>query len=176
MTGVHIIALVSALVTITVIVELTRRRYINERFAVVWLLVAVVIGFFAIFPGIFNSLAHAVGVKDPPSLLSVLGVLFLLIVCVRLSWEVGRLQERTEVLAEEIALDHIAHGLCLLETPAYPPDGWLPSRSAMTGTSRRRCQSPCAPATPPRPRGCASPAGRAPPPASSSQADRTRSR
>ncbi len=104
MTGVHIIALVSALVTITVIVELIRRRYIHERFAVIWLLVALVIAFFAIFPTIFNSLAHSLGVKDPPSLLSVLGVLFLLLVCVRLSWEVGRLQERTEVLAEEVAL------------------------------------------------------------------------
>ena len=104
MTGVHLIALISALITITIIVELVRRRYIHERFAVIWLLVTIPIAFFAIFPDAFNRLAHAMGVKDPPSLLSVLGVLFLLLVCVRLSWEVGRLQERTEVLAEEVAL------------------------------------------------------------------------
>jgi hypothetical protein len=104
MTGVHLIALISALITITIIVELVRRRYIHERFAVIWLLVTIPIAFFAIFPDAFNRLAHDMGVKDPPSLLSVLGVLFLLLVCVRLSWEVGRLQERTEVLAEEVAL------------------------------------------------------------------------
>ena len=104
MNGVHLIALISALITITVIVELVRRRYIHERFAVIWLLITLPIAFFAIFPDAFNRLAHAMGVKDPPSLLSVLGVLFLLLVCVRLSWEVGRLQERTEVLAEEVAL------------------------------------------------------------------------
>jgi hypothetical protein len=86
------------------VVELVRRRYIHERFAILWLLVTIPITFFAIFPEVFNRLAHAMGVKEPPALLSILGVLFLLLVCVRLSWEVGRLQERTEVLAEEVAL------------------------------------------------------------------------
>ena len=104
MAGVDLIALISALITITIIIELVRRRYIHERFAIIWLLVTIPIAFFGIFPNAFNRLAHAMGVKDPPSLLSVLGVLFLLLICVRLSWEVGRLQERTEVLAEEVAL------------------------------------------------------------------------
>jgi hypothetical protein len=104
MTGVEIIALVAAIVTIVIIIELVRRRYIHERFAVIWLFITLPIAFFGIFPNLFNHLAHAMGVKEPPALLSVLGVLFLLLVCVRLSWEVGRLQERAEVLAEEVAL------------------------------------------------------------------------
>ena len=33
-----------------------------------------------------------------------LAALFLLTVCVRLSWEVGRLEDRTRLLAEEVAL------------------------------------------------------------------------
>ncbi|MGP0029928.1 MAG: DUF2304 family protein [Acidimicrobiales bacterium] len=104
MTGVHIIALVSALITLTVIIRLSRHRQLPEKYAIVWLGVAVVIAFFAIFPGLFNSLAHGLGVKDPPDLLSVLGVLFLLVVCVRLSWEMGRLEDRTRDLAVEVAL------------------------------------------------------------------------
>ncbi|MEI8262588.1 MAG: DUF2304 domain-containing protein [Actinomycetes bacterium] len=115
MAGVHIIALVCALITISVIVELTRRRYIHERFALIWLVVAVIIGFFAVFPEVFNSLAHWIGVKNPPDLLTVVAVLFLLLVCVRLSWEIGRLQQRTEVLAEEIAL--LRKSLEDVETP-----------------------------------------------------------
>ncbi len=104
MTGVHIIALVSALLTVAVIVRLTRRRQLPEKYAIVWLAVAVVIGFFAIFPGLFNSLAHDMGVKNPPDLLSVLADLFLLVVCVRLSFEIGRQEDRTRLLAEEVAL------------------------------------------------------------------------
>jgi hypothetical protein len=104
MTGVHIIALTSALVTLSVIVELSRRRHLHEKYAVIWLAVAVVIAVFAIFPGLFNSIAHALGVKSPPDLLSIMAELFLLVVCVRFSWEIGRLEDRSRVLAEEVAL------------------------------------------------------------------------
>ena len=69
-----------------------------------WLAVAVVIAVFAIFPGLFNSLAHRVGVKNPPDLLAVMADLFLLTVCVRFSWEIGRLEDRSRALAEEVAL------------------------------------------------------------------------
>jgi hypothetical protein len=103
-TGVHIIALVSAVLSLSVIIRLTRRRQLPEKYAIVWLGVAVFIGFFAVFPGLFNSLAHSMGVKEPPDLLSVLADLFLLVVCVRLSWEIGRLEDRTRILAEEMAL------------------------------------------------------------------------
>ena len=44
MTGVHIIALISALITLSLIVELSRRRHLHEKYAVMWLAVAVVIG------------------------------------------------------------------------------------------------------------------------------------
>lgn len=104
MTGVHIIALVSALVTLSVIVELSRRRHLHDKYAVLWMAVGVVIAVFAIAPGLFNSIAHSVGVKNPPDLLTVLAALFLLMVCVYLSWEVGRLEDKTRILAEEVAL------------------------------------------------------------------------
>jgi hypothetical protein len=104
MTGVHIIAIVSAFVTLSVIIELSRRRSLHDKYAVLWLAVCVVIAVFAIVPGLFNEIAHHVGVKNPPDLLLVLASLFLLMVCVYLSWEVGRLEDKTRVLAEEITL------------------------------------------------------------------------
>ena len=104
MTGVHIIALVSAAVTLTVIVELSRRSQLRAKYTVVWLLVGLVIALFAIAPGLFNSIAHSVGVKSPPNLLVVVAALFLLMVCVYLSWEAGRLEDKTRALAEEVAL------------------------------------------------------------------------
>jgi|HubBroStandDraft_3_1064219.scaffolds.fasta_scaffold1071214_1 hypothetical protein len=104
MTGVHIIALVSAVVTLSVTIELSRRRHLHEKFAILWLSVCLVIAVFAIAPGLFNSIAHSLGVKSPPNLLLVLAALFLLMVCVYLSWEVGRLEDRVRLLAEEISL------------------------------------------------------------------------
>jgi hypothetical protein len=103
-TGVHLVALVSAVVTLVVIVELSRRRHLHPKYAALWLSVGVVLAVFAISPGLFNRMAHAMGVISPPALLTVLAALFLLMVCVYLSWEVGRLEDKTRVLAEELAL------------------------------------------------------------------------
>ena len=52
MTGVHIIALVAAVVTLSVIIELSRRSQLRTKYTVVWLLVGLVIVVFAIAPGV----------------------------------------------------------------------------------------------------------------------------
>lgn len=104
MSGVHLIAIISAVAAITVIVEMCRRRQLREKYALVWLAVGVVMAVVAAVPGWFNRLAHALGVISPPDLLTVLATLFLLIVCVQYSWEFGRMEDRTRVLAEEVAL------------------------------------------------------------------------
>jgi hypothetical protein len=120
MSGVHIIALVSALTTLSVIVELSRRRQLREKYAVVWLGVAVVVAVFAIAPGLFNRLAHAMGVINPPDLLTVSASLFLLVVCVQLSWELGRMEDKSRLLAEEVTL--LRNDLNELRTPTGPAD------------------------------------------------------
>ncbi|HSZ36846.1 MAG TPA: DUF2304 domain-containing protein [Acidimicrobiales bacterium] len=104
MSGVHLIALLSALATLIVMVELSRRRQLREKYAVVWLTVGVVVAVFAIAPNLFNRLAHSMGVINPPDLLTVLASLFLLVVCVQFSWEFGRLEDKSRALAEEVAL------------------------------------------------------------------------
>jgi hypothetical protein len=104
MTGVHAIALVSALATLIVIIELSRQRHLRPKYAVLWLSVGVVVAVVAISPGLFNRIAHHLGVISPPAMLTVLAALFLLMVCVYLSWEVGRLEDKARILAEELAL------------------------------------------------------------------------
>jgi hypothetical protein len=115
MSGVHIIALVSAVVTVTVIIELSRRHQLRETYALVWLAVGVVVAGIAIAPGLFNQFAHAIGVINPPDLLTVVAALFLLVVCVHLSWDLGRMEDRTRLLAEEVTL--LRNDLEALQTP-----------------------------------------------------------
>ena len=104
MSGVHLTVIVSTAATLGAVFELLRRRQIREKYAVVWLAVSIPMIVFAISPGLFNRLAHAVGVVNPPDLLTVLACLFLLVVCVYMSWELGRMEDRTHRLAEEVAL------------------------------------------------------------------------
>jgi hypothetical protein len=122
-TGVHIIALVAAVVTLTVIIELSRRSQLRTKYTVVWLLVGLVIAVFAIAPGLFNSIARGLGVKSPPNLLVVVAALFLLMVCVYLSWEAGRLEDKTRILAEEVAIlrDELEERTSTAASAATPP-------------------------------------------------------
>jgi len=64
-------------------------------------LVVLILGF---LPRLLDSVAAVLGVASGVSLVLFLGVIFLLLVSIHLSWEVSRLEEETRTLAEEIAL------------------------------------------------------------------------
>jgi hypothetical protein len=95
---------VTGMVVLLVIVELLRRRQLREKYALLWLLVSIVITPLALFPRLLDHLAGGLGVVSGVSLVLFLGIVFLLLVCVHLSWEVSRLEEETRTIAEELAL------------------------------------------------------------------------
>ena len=99
-----ILTAVTALVVIVPILELLRRRQLREKYAVLWICVGLVVLLFGFFPTLVDSLVRFTGVVSGVSLGLFLGVVFLLLVCIHLSWESSRLEEKTRTLAEEIAL------------------------------------------------------------------------
>jgi hypothetical protein len=101
---VHIGTLTVAALSVASMLELVRRRQLKEKYAVLWLVVGLGMLVLGAFPGLLNNVADAVGVKDPPNLLLFAAALLLLLVCVHLSWEASRLEEKTRTLAEEVAL------------------------------------------------------------------------
>jgi len=94
----------AGLAILAFIVELLRRRQLQEKYAVLWLAVGVVTVPLAFFPRLLDTTARALGIASGVSLVLFLGIIFLLLVCVHLSWEVSRLEEETRTLAEEISL------------------------------------------------------------------------
>lgn len=86
------------------ILELLRRGILREKFAVLWLAVSTLLVVMAIFPGLLRGAADALGFELPANLLFFTGILFLLLVCVQLSYEVSLLEARTRRLAEDLAL------------------------------------------------------------------------
>ncbi len=95
---------VTGLLLFVVIIELLRRRQLGEKYAILWLAVGLVVLPLAAFPRLFDGPARALGVASGISLVLFLGFVFLLLVCVHLSWEVNRLEEETRTLAEDMAL------------------------------------------------------------------------
>lgn len=86
------------------VLELLRRGILRERFAALWLVVGGLVLLVAVFPGILRSAADALGFELPSNLLFFAAIVFLLLVCVQLSYEVSRLEARTRRLAEDLAL------------------------------------------------------------------------
>jgi hypothetical protein len=94
----------TGLILLAVIVELLRRRQLREKYGILWLGVGLVVLPLAAFPRLLDNVAGTLGVASGVSLVLFLGIAFLLLVCIHLSWEVSRLEEETRTIAEELAL------------------------------------------------------------------------
>ncbi|MEU8541658.1 DUF2304 domain-containing protein [Streptomyces sp. NPDC048717] len=95
---------VTGVFLVACIVELLRRRKLKEKYAFLWVFTGLVIIPLGFFPSALDSVADAVGVASGVSLILFLGVAFLFVICLQLSWEVGRLEEESRTLSEEVAL------------------------------------------------------------------------
>ncbi|MFS8479077.1 MAG: DUF2304 domain-containing protein [Micromonosporaceae bacterium] len=100
----NMVTALAGLLVLGVILELLRRRRLREKYAMLWLAVGIVVLPLAFFPRLSDGAAAMLGVASGVSLVLFLGFLFLLLVCVHLSWEVSQLEEETRTLAEEFAL------------------------------------------------------------------------
>ena len=99
-----VVTSVAGLVLLLAILELLRRRQLREKYAVVWLAVGVLVIPAAVFPRLLDSVAHTLGIVNGVSLALFVGLVFVILVCIHLSWEANRLEERTRTLSEEVAL------------------------------------------------------------------------
>lgn len=100
----YVFAIVGALVTLAFMIELLRRRRLREKYAALWITVAVLVLVAVGFPHLLERAASLVGVTLPVNLVFFVALLLLLVVCVQLSAEVSTLEQETQTLAEEVAL------------------------------------------------------------------------
>lgn len=104
MTEGYTLALLGAVVAVALIIELLRRRYLTEKYAVIWLALGTAIVVLAARPSLLETAADLLGINVPSNLLFFASAFALLFVCLQLSFETSRLEEETRTLAEEVAL------------------------------------------------------------------------
>ena len=103
----YIFGVLSALITLGVVVEMLRRRRLRERHAVWWLIagsMALVIG---VFPSVLEWAADLIGVEVPLNLVFFVSVAVLFLVCIQHSAELTDLEAKTRTLAEHVALQQL---------------------------------------------------------------------
>lgn len=99
-----VLGILGSLVTLTLLFEMMRRQRLREKYAVFWAVVALFTLVVAAVPAVLDWAAAVVGVTVPANLLFFVASMLLLVVSVQHSSELGRLEERTRTLAEEVAL------------------------------------------------------------------------
>lgn len=104
MSSVFTLGIVGAVVTLIVLFEMLRRQRLREKYALIWAVVAAATVLLAVFPVLLKKAADLLGVQVPANLLFFGASMLLLLVTVQLSYEIGRLEDRTRTLAEEVAL------------------------------------------------------------------------
>lgn len=101
---VGIFSVIATGVLLLVVLELVRRRRLLERYAILWLVAAIVLLVLGVWSGLLKSIATAVGIYYPPSALFVIAFGFILILLLHFSVAVSRLAEQSKVLAQRLAL------------------------------------------------------------------------
>ena len=99
-----VLGIIGSAVILVVLFELLRRRHLREKYAVTWALVAVGVLVLTIFPGLLYAASDLVGVDVPANLLFFLASIVLMVLTLQHSFELGRLEDKTRTLAEELAL------------------------------------------------------------------------
>ncbi|GAA4676549.1 DUF2304 domain-containing protein [Nocardioides nanhaiensis] len=104
MSSTVILGIAGSATVLVALFELMRRHRLREKYAVLWFFVALGVLLLAVFPGLLTGAADLVGVEVPVNLLFFLASLVLLVLTLQHSHELGRLEEKTRTLAEEVAL------------------------------------------------------------------------
>jgi hypothetical protein len=118
----ELVLLIAVVVILGVVIEVVRRRRLSESYALLWIGVAVVGALLALARPLVDRLSNAIGIVYGTSLVFALAILFLLIVCINLSMHVSRLEQRVEVLAQELALRDVQGGEAVAGSDV-DPDG-----------------------------------------------------
>jgi hypothetical protein len=100
---VRILAVIGTALMLGLVIELVRRRRLVERYALLWMVVAVALLVLAVWTELLGWLTDLVGVQVPANFLflAAFGVGFVLLL--HFSVATSRLSEETKILAQEVA-------------------------------------------------------------------------
>jgi hypothetical protein len=99
----QLLAIFASSVLLGIVFELLRRRRLIERYALIWLLSALVLLGLAVWKDLLEILANAMGIIYPPNALFMIAFGFVLLLLLHFSIAISRLSGETKVLAQVVA-------------------------------------------------------------------------
>jgi hypothetical protein len=103
-TRIQLVTIIGAAALLLAVLEMVRRQRLIERYALLWLLSAVVLLALAIWGGALASISHVLGVVYPPNALFFIAIGCIVLLLLHFSAAVSRLSEQSKTLAQRQAL------------------------------------------------------------------------
>ena len=103
-TGGRLLVFLLSLFSVLFIVRMVRRNQLPSRYALLWLSIGGVVAFFGTFPGVLDRVSTWLGIAYAPGTFFLGAITVLLLIVVHFSWELSRLDAKTRLLAEELAV------------------------------------------------------------------------
>jgi hypothetical protein len=121
---VRIVAVILTAVMLGIVLELVRRRRLVERYALLWMIVALVLLVIATVPQLLNLASDAIGIEVPANALFIAAFAVAFLLLLHFSVVTSRLSEETKILAQEVArLDAEARAARSVRSNGEAPDG-----------------------------------------------------
>jgi hypothetical protein len=95
---------VFAVVVFAIVFELVRRRALLERYALLWLLAAVLLVVLALWRGLLTSISRDLHIYTPVNALFAAGFVFVIALLLHFSIVISKLSEQNKALAQRLAL------------------------------------------------------------------------
>ena len=103
-TKFQIVLIVGISLILLIILNMIRRRKLELKYSLVWLLVLAVLLIFSCIPETISKLSNWIGIYSPVNMLFFLGFVFSLIIIFVLTVTVSRLSARIRRLAQMVAM------------------------------------------------------------------------
>ncbi len=100
----QILIIVVVIMAMLYIIDLVRKKVIDFRYALLWLVVALCVLLFAVIPQLLNYLSKLLGIASPVNMLFFLGFCLSIVVIFSLSIALSNLQDKVKKTAQEIAI------------------------------------------------------------------------
>ena len=102
---IQIIIAVGIDLALSMIVNMIRKKALELRYALAWLIVGTGVFVLDLFPGLMDWLAKLLGIASPVNMLFFLGFCFALMIIFTLTVAISRMSNRIKELAQELALE-----------------------------------------------------------------------
>jgi hypothetical protein len=101
----QILAIILSVAMFLIVLLLLRFYVLPEKYAIIWMVAAVVSVVLSIFPGILNAIASFFGIAQPINLIFFAGFFVVLLLLMQVSLELARTRDELRRVVQKLAID-----------------------------------------------------------------------